>query len=64
MEIQELYQMHVENIEDFLDRITVRLNSLIAGAQETEVDRELEMKSDMEEEKDIYDDDTGEIVSL
>lgn len=57
MEIQELYQMDVENLEDFLDRVTVRLNSLIMWAQETEADRELEMRSDMQEEREEIEDD-------
>ena len=57
-------QMNKDELIDLLADITKKLYSMIDGKEETQRDFMDEMKSDMEEEKDVYDDDTGEIVSL
>jgi hypothetical protein len=50
MDNELMYQMNEEELNEYLDRVNQRLFSLILWAKETEADRELEMRSDAEEE--------------
>lgn len=50
VDIQELYQLSTEELDELNDRVDTRIHSLFLWAKETEADRELEMRSNAEEE--------------
>ena len=57
-------QMNKDEIIELLADITKKLDSMIDGKEETQRDFMNEMKSDMEAEKDVYDDDNGETIPI
>ncbi len=48
--IQEIYQMSTEELDDFQDRLDIRLFWFYIATQETEADQKLEMMSDSDME--------------
>ena len=50
-------QMNKDELIDLLADITKKLDSMIDGKEETQRDFMDEMKSDMEEEREVFDDD-------
>ena len=57
-------QMNKDELIDLLADITKKLDSMIDGKEETQRDFMDEMRSDMEEEKDVYDDDNWDTLSI